>query len=119
MSNTRTPLERGAVSDFVKWLEQLAGPKALTLFLACACIKLVNAQGLISLHDIHPSAAAVNDVVAVLSGFFTAPWVVEAIKRWRVRRAEAKRHRQAIRRFLRNLRPDEEQSLRSHLRFNL
>ena len=75
--------------DFVKWLEQLAGSKALTLLLAFVCIKVLTARGLISLHDIHPSAAAIVDVVVILSAAFTVLWIREAMKRWWAHRASA------------------------------
>jgi hypothetical protein len=105
------------VPDFAKLLE-LAGPKVAWLFLACVLMRWLNARGLISLHDISPSAAAINDVVAILSGAFTLGWIVEAVGRWRERRAEAKQHRKEARQFLRNLSPREEEILRSLLTSN-
>jgi hypothetical protein len=111
-SRSRAGGYRG-VSDFLKWLEQLAGSKALTLLLACVCIKLLNAQGSISLRDIGPSAPAIVDVVAILSAAFTVLWIGEAINRWWTRRAETKRHRQEARQFLRNLNLYEQNILRS------
>lgn len=106
------------MSEFLKWLEQLAGAKALTLFLALVCIRLLNANGLIPLHEIHPSAVAVVDVALILSGAFTVLWIIEAIKRWWSRRAEAERHRQEARQFLRNLSALENGILSSMLRSN-
>jgi hypothetical protein len=69
------------VPDFTKLFE-LAGPKAIGLFIACVIIKWANAQGLVSLHEISPNAAAINDVTAILSGTFTVVWFVETIIRW-------------------------------------
>jgi hypothetical protein len=92
--------------DFTKLLE-IAGPKALGLFIACVLIKLANAHGLISLADIHSSAAAVNDVALIVSGALTSVWIAELL----VHRAQAaiahRRYRATVRGYLSTLSVDE------------
>jgi Super-infection exclusion protein B len=105
------------VPDLAKILE-LAGPKVVWLFLACVVMRWPNARGLIALHDIGPSAPAIIDVVGILSGAFTLGWLVEAIYRWRARRADSKRHQREARQFLQNLTPSEAELLRYLLRTN-
>jgi hypothetical protein len=60
------------------------------------------------------SAVAIVDVAIILSGAFTVLWFVQAIKVWWTRRADAKRHRQEARQFLRNLNFFEKNILRTN-----
>jgi hypothetical protein len=90
-------------------------PKPLGFSFACVIIKWANAQGLVSLHEISPNAAAINDVTAILSGAFTVVWFVETIIRWGVRIVSASRRRRQVRQLLQTLSEPERQSLRSML----
>jgi hypothetical protein len=78
--------------DFFSKLLDLTGPKALGLLIACVLINRANAYAYISLSDIHPSASAVNDVIAIISSALGAMWCVETIVRWVRDRAKAGRH---------------------------
>jgi hypothetical protein len=75
--------------DFFSKLLDLTGPKALGLLVACLLLNRANAYGYISLSDIHPSASAVNDVVAIITGALGTMWGVETIVRWVRDRAKA------------------------------
>jgi hypothetical protein len=105
------------VPDFTKILE-LTGPKALGLFFACVLLRLANIYGFVALSEISTSAAAVNDVIAILSGALVAMWLIELVINWFRGRLLRRRRRAQIRDWLSTLGVEEEELLRSMLASN-
>jgi hypothetical protein len=103
--------------DLTKILE-LTGPKALGLFIACVLLRLANTYGYVTLSEISGNAAAINDVVAILSGALAAMWIAEAVVNWFRRKGRLRRRRAQIREWLFTLGGEEQEILRSMLASN-
>ena len=103
--------------DFAKLLD-LTGPKALAIFIACVAIKIASIKGWIVLSDIHSSAAAVTDVVAIVSGALALIWMIEFAVNWIRGRGVRRRRRRQIREYLSSLSAEEEGLLRGMLADN-
>jgi hypothetical protein len=100
------------VPDLSKILD-LAGPKALGLFIALAIIKWLHIRGLLSLSEIHPAAPTFNDVAAILSGVLAVMWLIENALRRIYQFLCSRRRRRVIRCYLTSLSADEEDLLRT------
>ncbi len=103
--------------DFTKLLE-LTGPKALGLFIACVLLRLANVYGFVHLSDISSSAAAINDVVAFVSGALALMWIAEALFNWVKLKLWEYQHRELIQNFLLTLSQEEADLLELMSRHN-